>query len=541
MPPSGIEKFKAAELVKENVHRNFKHFFKPDHSYTIKNIGTGLSAYNRSTRNIQWLIQNAIDNNMRLRAMGSNWALAPVASSDSMLNTNHLTLRFNLVDSSVSNTYKQNGKDPDDLFFVQCGNLVWSINKIIETQKQRSLKASGGSNGQTIAGATSTGTHGGGLYTGSVHDSIVGLHIVTGGDTHVWIERASYPVVSDSFVQKLGATIIRDDSIFNSAVVSFGSFGIIHGILLETEPRFLLEEHQFRSVPYTSELKDAITTLDINKLRNLIPALPQETPTNKLYHLEMLINLNKFRKDPNDSGINIQAFYKQPCPAEYVPEHNYTKSTAAYSKDTLGMVSTILDTVGPHVQNAVIRPLVNALFESGIRPPTHSPKTIGETFTFTRFRGQVASAAHAVDISNVFRALEAIAEINESHPLAGAVALRFVKGTPATLGFTKFNNTVVMEMDGIDGDVTRDFFRKAWTKLEALSIPYTLHWGKFNFILNPQRVRNMYGEVKVNEWLQNRATLLTPQARHVFSNDFMIQCGLFNTDMPPFVPTDVIV
>lgn len=538
--PQGVALFDAANILKENGHQNFKHHFKPGHSFTLSLNGTGLAAYNNATKNIQWVIQHAIDNNLRLRAMGNNWAFSPVASADSMINTKALNLRFPLKESSLADAYLQSGKTKEDVLFVQCGNMIWNISKYIEINLRRCLRASGGSNGQTIAGATSTGTHGGALYTGSVHDAIVGLHIITGPDTHVWMERASKPVVTDAFVNNFGATIIRDDEMFNAAVVSFGSFGVIHGILLETEPIFLLKEHRYESVTYTDELKDAIANLDFNTLRNIIPELPLETPDNKLYHCEVSVNLHNLEANNSEKGIYIQVFYKQPCPVDYVPEHDYTKSTASYGKDTMGIVAQVLDAIGPDLQSALIKPLVNQLFISGLRSEQTAAKTIGEVFCFTRFRGKAASAALAVDTRDVFRAVDAIAEINKTHPLAGGIALRFVKGTPATLGFTKFANSCVLEMDGVDGELTRQFFTMAWLKLEELNIPYTLHWGKLNFILDAPRVRLMYGNDKVDRWLQCRAQLLNKDSRRVFTNKFMEQCGLVNIETPPQPPTPVI-
>jgi hypothetical protein len=536
--PNGITSFDAANIIKENVHQNFKHHFKPGHSYTVELTGTGLTGYNTATKNIQWLIQNAIDNNIRMRAMGSNWALSPAASSDSMINTKHLNLRFPLQQTSLADAYLQSGKTTADVLFLQCGNMIWNINKYIETQLGRCLRASGGSNGQTIAGATSTGTHGGALFTGSVHDAILGLHIVTGADKHVWIERASRPAVTDSFINKLGATAIRDDDMFNAAVVSFGSFGVIHGILLETEPLYVLKEYRFKSITYSDKIIEAISTLNFDLLRECIPEFPTESADNKLYHFEVSINLHKLEKDNPNKGIYVQAFFKQPSPAGYTPQHDYTQSTASYSKDTMGIVSQLVDAIGTTLQHAIIKPLVNQLFESGLRVEYPTAKTIGEIFCYTRFRGQIASAAIGLNTKDVFKALDTIVHINENNPLPGAIALRFVKGTDALLGFTKYENSCVLEIDGIDSDITREFFSLTCDKLEANGIPYTLHWGKFNYPLTKERVLNAYGESTVKKWLDCRAELLSPEVQRVFTNDLMVQCGLVNTAGP--VPPPIV-
>lgn len=528
--PKGVVPFAPVDPW-ENAHQNFTHHFKPGASYDLRIEATSstLADYNATTANMQWLIGNAIDTDTPIRAMGNNWSFSPVAMCDGgMINTKGLNLTFHLGNSSLLPAYLSTGKTKDDVMLVQCGTTISYLNDTLEIRSnpRRSIKASGGSNGQTIAGATSTGTHGGGLFTGAVHDTVVGMHLVTGRDKHVWLERASAPVVSDEFVHALGAKLIRDDAMFNAAIVSFGSFGIIHGMLIETEPLFLLKEVRFDNVPYTDEFTDALGTLDISKLTKLLPDMPADSDTMKLYHLEININLFNFEKNNPDKGIYLRTFYKVPCPPDYAPKHDPLESATTYGDDLTGIVSKALDAVGPVIDKHIIGPLVNGLFKTALRAAAPSPQTIGEIFRYTRFRGQIASAAFAIDVKDIPKVLDEIIAINTVNPFAGGIAFRFVKGTQATLGFTKFANTCVVEMDGIDAPLTRAFFESVWKRLEEISLPYTLHWGKLNFILNEQRLRHMYGDEKVNAWLRCREALLDSATRKVFTNAFMKQCGL---------------
>ncbi len=549
--PPGIEPFHP-ENPWTNAHQNFRHRFKPGASYTLRVYSntSRLEDYNATTANMQWLIGNAIRTGTPLRAMGNNWSFSPVAMCNGgILNTRALNLRFTLANSSLSPAYLQSGKTKDDLFFVQCGMSILELNEVLELRYRRSIKASGGSNGQSVAGATATGTHGGALFTGAVHDTIVGMHLVTGPNRHVWLERASVPVASDEFIRALGAEAIRDDDMFNAAVISFGSFGIINGVLLQTEPLFLLEEYRFDNVPYTDTLKDALSRQDVSALRaylnrladeNSLPEhlkvrMPPESDTRTLYHLEVALNPHDFEKGSKAKGIYIRTFYKTPCPPAYKPVHNRVASGLTYSQDLNGIISQVLDGMGPRLNMLTIKPLVNALFKTTLRAAQPRPRTMGETFRHTRFKGQIASAAIAVATTDIFRAIEVILELNKVHPFAGGIALRFVKGTTATLGFTRFAKSCVLEMDGVDAAITRRFFEAVWLRLEAIGVPYTLHWGKINFILNEQRVRRMYGDAAVNNWLRCRAALLDPATQKVFTNDFMIQCGLHKSPTGPFV------
>jgi hypothetical protein len=528
--PKGVEAFHPEDPW-SNAHQNFTHRYTPGASYALRVISpdSNIEDYNAVTANIQWLIKQAIDSNTTLRAMGNNWSFSEVAvCNGGMISTKALNLRFRLGNSSLVPEFRAKGKTKEDVLFVQCGITILELSEVLETQfsPRRCLVACGGSNGQSIAGATSTGTHGGALNIGAVHDAILGIHLVTGADSHVWLERKSNPVASDEFIDALGAEAKKDDDLFNAVLVSFGSFGVIHGMLLETTPLFLLEEHRFDNVVYNDTLVDAIQTQDLAKIAEILPDWPPETPDRSLYHLELAINPHQFERDNPEKGLYIRTFYKIPCPPEYEPVHNTVTSGLTYSDDTMGIVSKILDTIGPDVSSKLIKPLVNSLFKSGLRAAQPSPKTMGETFKHTRFRGQIASAAFAVDCGDLFQVIDMICELNQLSPLAGGLAFRFVKGTPATLGFTRFPKTCVIEMDGIDAEVTRQFFESVWVKMEELNIPYTLHWGKLNFILNKERVLEMYGSDRVHSWITCRHALLGEATRKVFTNDFMIKCGL---------------
>ena len=63
-------------------------------------------------------------------------------------------------------------------------------------------------------------------------------------------QRARYPSLQDRHVlisggaSGIGATLVRDDRLFRAAVVSMGSFGVMHAVLFEAEPIYHLEVHR---------------------------------------------------------------------------------------------------------------------------------------------------------------------------------------------------------------------------------------------------------------------------------------------------------
>ncbi len=160
---------------------------------------SSLDGYNATTRGLQEAIAFALQNHLELRAAGGRWSWAPIAVTDGvLLNTRPLNYRFRIGQPLMD---PASSKDPRTLLFVQCGTSIADLNSYLK-ERQLSLKTSGASNGQTIAGALSTGTHGAAIDVGAVPDYVVGIHLVnspTGKTT--WLERKSDPVTGDQFGQ----------------------------------------------------------------------------------------------------------------------------------------------------------------------------------------------------------------------------------------------------------------------------------------------------------------------------------------------------
>jgi len=519
MLPEGITQLPIQQWT--NKHENFTHALVQNASFKLRNPKEGKykDRYRKSTENFQWLIKHALDNNLKLRAIGSGWSFTKVnVTEGGMIDTASLNFSFPITKKYTSPNYVNS---PEDLYFVQCGTIISEVNNRLNSKKpSRSIKASGASNGQTIAGALSTGTHGAAFKVGSIPDFVVGLHIITGANKHIWLERSSYPAASQEFVNWLDADLVQDDELFNAALVSFGSFGFIHGIMIETEPQFLLTEHRVGNIAYDNKLKKAMKTMDLSELQ-----LPGTGQNGALYHFEILFNIHDFEANNPSKGAFLKYMFKKPVVPHppLLRDNNFT-----YGNDLLGIISTVLDKLPG--SGLLIPAMVNAMFKLAFEPQDPIQGTIKEIFNYTKFRGKVASAAVGITIEDSPKAVELIVAVNKQKPFPGGLSLRYVKGTKATLGFTKFDSTCVLEMDGVDGNKAREFYEVVWNKFEDEGIAYTLHWGKINFNLNENRVKNMYGSNQVTSWINARNQLLSIPVLNVFSNKFIEKCGLDKVD-----------
>jgi len=458
-----------------------------------------------TTEAFQEIIADAIRDDARLRALGAAWSSSRVNTTDGrIINTKTLNWVFKMSERNVHAFYPG---EPADLLLAQGGIMIAELNDYL-AGKGRSLKTTGASNGQTIAGAMSTGTHGAALDVGPIPNFVVGIHLITGPDRHVWLERASYPVVTDAFPDRFGAELIRDDTLFDAALVSFGSFGIIQAVMIETEEIFLLEATR-RRMPFDETLKHTLDTLDFS-------TLPTPHPGERPYHLEVV------RNPYDEEGLAyVTTMYKRPYREDY-PRIDFSAGKYRPGDDAAGFIGELLDTVPrliPTALNALIGPLYGE-YELKVGK-------LGEIFYNTTNRGKSAACSLGIPLSMASTAMErALAVHEERGPIAATVALRFVKASKALLGFqTQAPTMCIVDLDGVLSDRTVNFFEGVWEAFEEDGIPYTMHWGKLNGILDEARVRQKYGSA-VEDWIAARHTLLDEASRRVFTNGFMERCGL---------------
>jgi hypothetical protein len=477
-----------------------------DNIFTILNGDTGnvVNDYNATTAAIQVLLGKAIHDGKTLRALGGCWSFSDIAATDGWLvNTMGLNMVFTISSRSISPSYKGNG---DQLLFAQCGNSVQELNRFLETNG-KSLKTSGASNGQTIAGAIATGTHGAAFDFGATQDFVVGLHVIISPDRHVWLERASYPVVSDALVANLKTEIIRDDEIFNAALVSLGSFGFIHGVLIETEEKYLFEGYR-QMIPYEAPLKHIMETLDFSNS-------PLPHGSERPFHFQVLVNQYDL-----SGGAYVTTMYKRPYKDSYTPPLS-DPNKAGPGDDVPAFIGKITDLI-----SASIPVLVNNLIKIECEPGSWMG-TSGEVFTNTDTRGKVLSTAMGIPINYVNRVNEILIQLNSQSHFPGVFAYRYVKKSKATLAFTQFEPTCIVELDGVQSDLTRNFYQTVWDELRTQSIPYTFHWGKVHD-LDDQKVRAAY-QTNRDKWVQARNSLLPTDSLALFSSAPIKKLGLDET------------
>jgi FAD binding domain-containing protein/D-arabinono-1,4-lactone oxidase len=463
-----------------------------------------LGGYNNTTRGLQDLIQQALSGDRAIRAHGGTWSFSPVAATDGiLLNTRPLNYRFPITADQLHPGHQ--GTKP--LVFVQCGMSVADLNRYLAT-KQLALQTCGASNGQTIAGAVSTGTHGAALNIGAMQDCVLGLHLITSPTESVWLERQSQPGVTDEVAAHVFSRPIRDDELFNAALVSFGSFGLIHGVLLEVQPMYFLEVCR-HTLPLNAAMWDAIRGLDF---QNVVPAMANGRQPD---HFQIVLN-------PYDAAENgaVTFMFRRPdqAPGSKPPSIGSSWSQGDSAMEAVGFITDHVPGV-----TADLAKLLTKLLAGNIDNVCGQP---GQVFRDTTTRGKAAGAAMGVPLDRVEEAVRIARQQTVAIEAPALISVRLVKATAATLGFTRHQPvTAIVDLDCPQSTRQQRLFRAVWQAWEAAGIPYTFHWGKLND-LDAAKARRMYGGA-VDRWLAARRTLLaTPELRRVFSNDFTDRLGL---------------
>lgn len=491
----------------------------------------GIETYRKVSKEFQRIIADAVKNQQTLRAMGSSWSLSKVGvTNHRLISSKNLKINFSLSSKSTSSAYTG---DRVKLRFFECGYTLGEINLEL-LKKGLSLKASGSNNGQTLPGAVSTNTHGAAYKFGATPEFVVGIHLITGPTSQVYLERKSYPVVTKKFAEKtLGATFIRDDALFNAALVSFGSCGIIRGMMIETRELFLLHlSRKFRD--FDKKLEKAMTTLtfsdftpyfkELEKAASERNGFPVTFNSKNLYHFQVTCSPNQAEKGKRPRKAAVFFGFEGKYRVDYTPPPK-DEGGIGPGASGLELVGALFElTPGPLKKfvKSQLNKQVEKLFQY------EYTGTFQELFRGEKTRGKVFASGIGLPLSRCLDAMDIALRTYEAFGIIMPVlfTIRYVKGTKATLGFTKFKPTCILEIDGLNTANMQEYANQVWDNMEKAGIPFTMHWGKFNSHLTPDRIKKMYG-ANAQEWIDSRKELLkNPKVRQVFTNDFLKRVGL---------------
>jgi hypothetical protein len=413
---------------------------------------------------IQSLIQNLMNQNVRARALGAGWSFSKVGMTDGyILNQQFLKTWFPLNAQSVVP-----GINAPNFFLFQCGMSVHDVHMAL-AQYGKSLPVSGSSCGQSLIGAFTTGTHGSAFNgrpgTGAVQDAVRGLHLIVSPTRQVWLEPLSRPVVNDAFLAKLGINkskdYIQDDDLFYSALNGLGGFGVVHGTLLEATDKFILDI--YRQNANFDSLKNAITTFNFNGV-DLGGASGDQ-----LYHFEVMNNIFCSDKSQN-AVVTVMTKTDQVTDPIDVPLSPTGEELPTLWAQITGMAPALV-------------PLAVNKFISGSFPPIlHKQGTLADQNPYITNVGPGSIVCSmAMDMKDCYDAMMICQNRNDSN-IPVWYEFRFVPQVSAgkkVLAFQRFPQTCVFEIAGFGSANTLKYINDCLVEMDAAKINFTFHWGKY--------------------------------------------------------------
>jgi hypothetical protein len=237
---------------------------------------------------------------------------------------------------------------------------------------------------------------------------------------------------------------------------------------------------------------------------------------NQPYHFKIFINPYN-----NDANYVVEIMYKKEFRTDY-PDPIPRIQTALY-KDLI----LLFGKIAARHKNSI--PRLIKLLEGDILPRIDDDVTgtLGEIFDDAINQGPAFACSVGVDLKDSQKALEILVNLaKQEGPVPGIFAMRFVKASKATLAFTKFPVTCMLEIDGVlwKGNQRiislENFCKRIIEVLIQNGIKFTIHWGKNAAWSFPGLVEEMY-DANVTEWKEQRRSLLSENLTKLFSNDFL--------------------
>ncbi len=485
----------------------------------VDNVGpdgtllAGLEMFRYAGESIDGLIREARDAGERILPVGAGWALSKINVTDGWLvNTKLLNGCYDVGERHFDDAYP--ATERRNVVLAQTGMQIAELNAYLELvprkdADRRAIKAAGIGNGQTIAGSVSGNTHGAQITFGAMPDFVAGLHIATGSGRTLWIERASKPVLSKEFAAKIGAELIRDDDIFNAAVVSFGTFGIIVAMAVETAPIYQLEFPPIADIHH-DDLKAKLSQF-------------AQTPPEDLYHYEFIFDpysRKQIAMEASAPKVPYEPGVPTPKPRWIVRD----KNGYAPGINLLRFVGLFRPLVPPRIITGFeFKQYRKVALLDGVRG---SP---GQIYTSSIYylEGYIESA-YAVAVKDAPATIDISSEVAQEIGLPSISQVRLCRASQATLSFTQHEPiTAVFEYGMIHDERFYEFERQLDAAFRKAGINYTMHWSK-NSGIDPDKLEYMYGAAKIASWKAAREKVFGSDASlmKMFETDAMVEAGL---------------
>ncbi|KAI8624476.1 hypothetical protein F5Y19DRAFT_454525 [Xylariaceae sp. FL1651] len=418
----------------------------------------------RSCQDLIDYVHEGKNKKLRIRAVGSGHSFSNVCPTDGILVDPHSM-------NKVLRTEKETLRDPalaSRLVTVESGITIKELNeKLNGMASAKALATMGAYDGQTLAGAISTGTHGSMVKQGPIASLVRSLVLVSEKGTVYKIE-PSDGITDPSKFQPgpLNIVLKQDDDWFLSALVAMGCLGLIYAYTLDVVDSFLLKET--RQLTSWQEFK--------SQLANGLSSPP-------LQHDYFELDINPYVTDDRNTAISVVRDIQPSGTMESGSRGllNWLSGLLSVIPGAEWLLVGILNT-WPQISPGIITRALHTLADSDYIAPSFMVFDIGAVDEVKAYAMELSFDATQDVVSIVDRVIAAFqkAELDHKWYIAGPVALRFVAPAAAYAAPQEGRPTMMVEMDMLAGIKTGPSLLK-YLKESLCSGPegagVRVHWG----------------------------------------------------------------
>lgn len=396
------------------------------------------------------------------------------------------------------------GTPSGSLVRVEAGMRIRDLNGHLD-REGLALSQMGGYDGQTVAGAISTSTHGSGLALGPLCDFVRSLDLVaSGGRVHRIEPHAGLTDRQAYESRHPDRTLVQDDHCFDAALVGMGCLGVIYAVMLEVEPRYALTE--VRTLSSWEKVKEELGTKDVLRDHR---------------HYEVYLNPHR-RKGRNACLVTTRDRAEQATGRDGARRRNSLPEFMALLPVTPKLLNAAAD-VCPSLTPRMLDRALAALADEEFTGPSYRVLNIGTANLLPAYSCEIGVPIDGRHIE----AVERIMAIAERHRELGSVyhtspvALRFVQASRAYMSMMHGRDTMMIEL--IQMTRTEGGFELLAAYEEALyDLEGRPHWGQFNTLTGSHDlVRRLYP--RYDAWQEVHRQL---NASRVFDGPFSKRAGI---------------
>ena len=389
---------------------------------------------------------------------------------------------------------------------AEAGTRIKELNAWLD-ENGMGLTNMGGYDHQTIAGVTSTSTHGSGIEFGPLNDALRSLDVVVGDGSVQRIEPSDGPTDRAAYEGHHGGerTLVQDDHVFDAVCVGMGCMGVTCSAMLEVRDRFHMREVR-ELHPWAKVKADLLDGAVLDRHEHYELAF---SPYDDRFAYPCLVTTRDEVDDPRNRPWSIRT-------------RNPFVELAAQFPFTPHIINVLLD-IRPSLAPKLLLAALRALIKKRYDEVSFKVFNIGNANILPAYSCEIGvpmDGRHIEAVETIFRVARerrSLGQVYQSSP----IALRFVKASPAYLSMMNGRDTMMIELIGLNGNDGGIELLNAYE--EAL---YPLggrpHWGHINTLSGSHGfVESMYPRLR--DWMEVRARL-DPDG--VFDSPFTKRVGL---------------